>query len=421
MNCKNPKLPEEQKTKEKGLEVGQARIPVERPLLPPTTLQVRDMTGILAPYQYSGAMDNLQLGWRGHQVGPFLMTPFFGYDSLYRSNIFQTYSHKQGDWLNLFSPNLNVQVPWGQTHSLSFAYLGNYFLYSRLTNNSHADNNFNTELRLNFPKGLEIRGGATFRAAQEEETATTPLRAYQRFTPYFQATHHLADKWEIQGNYQYDLLQFSGETNQQNNRQDNNVGATLFYKFWPKTSFLVQYLYQRRDFPNEPTSNNSTHAPYLGLTWDPTAKLSGTIKFGYSWTTFDTQVPGRDNNLNAFSMSIQTTYRYNRYNQFSLVAQRSLQQDLDTAFNQPYENTAFYLTWNRKWESFKIQSEVVFSYANNSYINDQFNSATNSFQKRLDNVTSIGINVLRPLTPYLRVRVYYQYQNRSFQFQYLYV
>jgi hypothetical protein len=410
-----PQLPEEGKPKEKGLEVGQAYIPLERPLLPPTTLQVREITGILAPYQYPGAMDTLQLGWRGHKVGPFLLTPFFGYDSLYRSNIFQTYSNKQGDWLNLLSANLHAQLPWARTHSLSFGYLGNYFLYSRLGNNSHADNNFNTEVRLNFPKGLQVRGGAAYRAAQEEQSATTPLRFYQRFTPYFQATHHLADKWQIQGNYQFDLLQFAGEENQPNNRRDNNIGATLSYKFWPKTSFLAQYLFQRRSFPDEPTSNNSTHAPYFGLTWDPTAKLTGTVKFGYSWTAFDTQIPDRDNNPNAFSMSIQTLYRYNRYNQFGLVAQRSTQQDLDSN-NDAYENTAFYLAWNRKWEAFKIESEVVFSYANNSYLEEAFNSDTNNFQKRLDNLVTVGLNLSRPLSPYFRLRVYYQYQSRSSNF-----
>ena len=65
----------------------------------------------------------------------------------------------------------------------------------------------------------------------------------------------------------------------------------------------------------------------MGLTWAPTAKLSGTIKFGYTFASYETRVPGRNNNPDSWSLSAQLLYRFSRYTNLSLTAQKSFQQD----------------------------------------------------------------------------------------------
>ncbi|MBU4447316.1 MAG: outer membrane beta-barrel protein, partial [Proteobacteria bacterium] len=124
-------------------------------------------TGMLAPYGYGGAEDTLIRGWQSHKLGPFRVSPYFEYDTLYRTNVFQTYSNKKSDFVNMINPGIRFELPVAGTHKLSLGYLGNYFIYSRFSDNSHYDQNVNADAALNFSK-LSLRVGAAYRNATEE-------------------------------------------------------------------------------------------------------------------------------------------------------------------------------------------------------------------------------------------------------------
>ncbi|MCL4504064.1 MAG: outer membrane beta-barrel protein, partial [Deltaproteobacteria bacterium] len=219
-------------------------------------------------------------------------------------------------------------------------YLGNAFLYSRFSERSHFDQNVNADAAFNFSK-LSIRGGSAFRAATEEPTAVvTPTnftigrqRFYYRTTPYLHAAYKMADRWRIEGNYQFDDLSFPKKIDRIDDYQYNTFGTTLFYKFWPKTSALVQYVAVTRTHPFDSTRDNVVHTPLVGLTWEPTAKLSGTVKFGYTIANYTNNLPGLQSSTNSWALSIQTLYKISRFTQLSLIAQRGIQEDADFANN----------------------------------------------------------------------------------------
>ena len=105
------------------------------------------------------------------------------------------------------------------------------------------------------------------------------------------------------------------------------MGTTLYYRFLPKTALLAQYIFMYRNYPSFSPDNTYSSSPLVGLTWAPTAKLSGTIKFGYTFASYETSVPGRNNNPDSWSLSAQLLYRFSRYTNLSLTAQKSFQQD----------------------------------------------------------------------------------------------
>jgi hypothetical protein len=389
-----------------------------------TTFAPSPSTGMLAPYGYGAAEDTLARGWITHPLGPVLVTPYLEYDGIFRTNVFETYNDKKSDYVNAIDPGVKFQLPIeGGQHSLSVGYLGNGFIYSRYGDLSHYDNNVNGDAAFNWSK-LSIKFGSAFRAATEEPTATggPPLlvgqeRFYYRTTPYFSATYKVADLWSIEGNYQFDDLYFPKQQYNIDDYQYNTVGATLFYKFWPKTSALVQWITVFRSHPYDSEDNNTVNTPLVGLTWEPTAKLSGTVKFGYTFANYWQSLPGRNNSPGGFAMSLQTLYKISRYTQVSLLAQRGISEDVDYG-NSPYINTGLFLTLSHFWHAIDVTSYVAFSYYNSDYLNDTLDTSTGAFLKRNDNYESFGAGLSRPLTKWLKVRLDYLYTNRGSNLSY---
>jgi hypothetical protein len=222
----------------------------------------------------------------------------------------------------------------------------------------------------------------------------------------------VADLWRVEANYQFDDLFFPKQQDRIDNYQYNTVGATLFYKFWPKTSALVQYITVFRSHPYDSQDNNTVQTPLVGLTWEPTAKLSGTVKFGYTFANYWQSIPGRNSSPDAFAMSFQTLYKITRYTQVSLLAQRGIAEDVDYR-NDPYITTGLWLTLSHFWHASNITSYVSFAYYNNDYINTTQDTFTGAFLRRNDNYESFGAGLSRPLTKWLRVRLDYLYNNRG--------
>jgi hypothetical protein len=142
-----PKLPEEAPG---YFPRGGAPTPAGSLELSSITTALGPTSGVLAPYGNPAAYDTLQRGWSIHKLGPFNVSPFLEYDGIYRSNIFLTSSNKKSDYINNINPGVRVELPIAQRHKFSLGYLGNFFIYSTHSDQSHYDQNVNVEGLLNL-------------------------------------------------------------------------------------------------------------------------------------------------------------------------------------------------------------------------------------------------------------------------------
>ncbi len=414
----------EQKPPEKPPELLPEYYPGIVPYAPyTTTFEAGPSTGLLAPYGYGAAEDTLTRGWERYKLGPVGVSPYLEYDGIYRTNVFETYNDKKSDFVDTINPGIRFELPVAGQHLLSLGYLGNDFIYSRFNDLSHFDQNVNADAALNFSK-LSVKFGSAFRDATEEPTATSaPFisgreRDYYRTTPYFQAAYKLADLWRLEGNYQFDDLSFPKNIDRINDYQYNTLGTTLFYKFWPKTSALLQYVAVIRTHPYDSPLDNVVQTPLAGLTWEPTAKLSGTVKFGYTFANYYQNLPGQNNSQGSWALSVQTLYKISPYTQLSLLAQRGIQEDVDY-YNNPYINSGLFLTLSHYWHYINVTSYTAFSYYNNQYISATIDTYTGALLKRNDDYYSFGAGLSRPLTRWLRVRLDYLYNDRASNYSFV--
>jgi hypothetical protein len=379
------------------------------------TLGLEPAGGPLAPYGNAAAYDSLLRGWRSRRLGKFIITPYLAANGLYRSNIFLTPVDKKSDFIVVLSPGLKVELPIAGRHRLSVGYLGRSFIYTNFSRQSYYNQNINADLTFNFRGGTRLRLGNTFRLATEERNSLFALRRrYWRNTPYVIISHAFADRWKLRGSYQFDTLQFVKKRDEFNNYLEQNLGATLFYKFLPKTAVLLEYIFTYREYPSFSSSNHYSHSPLVGLTWSPTAKLSGTLKFGYSFRAYETSLSQRNNNPENWILSAELLYRLSRYTNITLNARRSFRDDVDFG-NNAYRSTGLWVSLNHNWHYFRVNSYATFFYINNDYLNSAFDALGN-FERRLDNIVGAGVGLSRPITRWLRARIDYNYINRGSNF-----
>jgi hypothetical protein len=182
----------------------------------------------------------------------------------------------------------------------------------------------------------------------------------------------------------------------------------------PKTAVLAQYIFVYRVFPFLSQDNTYGSSPLVGLTWDPTAKITGTIKAGYTFSNYENSLAGRNNSPENWTLSAQLFYRYSNYTNLSVTAQRSFQQDIDF-YNAGYINTGVWVTLNHEWKKFKVSSYLAFFYTNNDYLSPDLD-ANGQLNTRNDNIVGVGAGLSRPVTRWLRARVAYSYVNRNSNF-----
>ena len=161
----------------------------------------------------------------------------------------------------------------------------------------------------------------------------------------------------------------------------------------------------------------------IGLSWEPTAKLRGTIKVGYSITDYYNNNTGtRGFNPNGLALSIQALYKLSRYTQMSLIAQRSLQENVSNTNylfgNNSYFNSGLLFTLSHFWHYFNVTSYLSFAYYNNQYIYENFDPGTGQLKTRADDIIYAGGGLSRPLTKWLRLRLDYLYYNQGSNFSY---
>jgi hypothetical protein len=125
-------------------------------------------------------------------------------------------------------------------------------------------------------------------------------------------------------------------------------------------------------------------------------------------------VDGRNNSPENWILSAQLIYRYSRYTDLTLSAQRSFQEDVDF-FNSGYKNTGVWVTLNHEWSRLKVFSYASFFYLHNDYINPALDTS-GQFLTRQDYIVGAGVGFSRALTRWLRIRLAYSYINRNSNF-----
>jgi len=105
---------------------------------------------------------------------------------------------------------------------------------------------------------------------------------------------------------------------------------------------------------------------YIGLSFDPSAKLNGYLKLGWAEKKYDKTVSGKDDSFDKFSTLVDIGYDISSCNQLRLKIIRVIEEDIDT--NAPFTKNDVNLNFRHVF----ARNEKISLSANAGYGKDKF-------------------------------------------------
>jgi hypothetical protein len=289
------------------------------------------------------------------KIGPVLVHPGFDLQEEYTDNVFSEPKNPEYDWITTISPSLLLQLPFGPAkeeagvrkarHLLQVQYRAAITQYVHHEWIDDVDHLADGLLNLDFPGGLE------FTMAQRYYLSFIPpytkeeqKKDYTESDTLATVSYRFASRYKAELSYKHEVKDFEkpmmwyyhGEWKEESDDYSRDeVAATLYYRFLPKTSVLFEYGYYRVN--NEdwvgPSTDNTNQRVWVGLSWEPGAKITGTLKGGFITKSFDDKEGGSDeDNL---GVQCELTYELSPYNRLILVGHREILQTYLTTKTTP--------------------------------------------------------------------------------------
>lgn len=360
------------------------------------------------------------------KIGPLEIHPSIGLTQTYTDNVYQSYDGraKENDWITTISPGLELVLPL-RRHSLRLGYFADINRYMDFNENNYVRQVARGSMNFDFPGGLLLSISDTFinsevpRKWREQPGLAASSDPY-RSLPYTsndlsgQARYRFADRWAAAlqlSNYRYD---YDKQYDRSGSFDRNLAGGSLFYRFTARTDALVEYQHSWVNYPNNKPNDNQNSTVYVGLGFDPTAKLAGQLKAGWTQKKYETQAARAKNTIDAFATQIDLTYSLSRYDVIRLRGVRAIEEDSDT--NQPFTRDDYSLGYSHIFsmnEKIRLNALIGFGKSKYEAAGIDVDGATKT---RDDNILYTTIGVDYAMQRWLLFSLNYTYQNKDSNF-----
>ncbi|WP_375740608.1 outer membrane beta-barrel protein [Pseudomonas boanensis] len=198
---------------------------------------------------------------------------------------------------------------------------------------------------------------------------------------------------DLGANYEELRYRNTDHINAENERDTTELSSTFYYRVAPKTRALVEARHTDFEYVSNDRLNSNNIALLGGLTWDATAKTSGTVKFGGEKKRFDES--GVDDQSGSM-WEVGVSWKPRTYSTFNLNTRRAIDEGDDGASAIKVQSAT--LSWNHDWLE-RLSSDVSYSYSDEEYQDID----------RDDKIKSLGLGLTYKMRRWLDVGVGYTY------------
>lgn len=360
------------------------------------------------------------------KLGPLEVHPSVGLAETYTDNVYRNYDghEKKSDWITTLSPGLELVLPL-RRHSLKVGYLADVNWYGKNRENNHVQQAATGSVNLDFPGGLVFTVSHRFTDSEIVRKwieqpglsgANDPYRAmpFQSNDFNTRAKYSFADRWAVAAWYNYYKYDYKNEYDRAGSYDRNLFGGSVFYRVTPKTDFLVEYAHSRVAYPRSVASDNKNDTAYVGLGFDPSAKLKGYLKVGWTQKKYDVIAASGEDKYNTFSTQIDLAYDLSPYDVISLKGSRTIEEDIDTnaAYTRDYYSLGYSHTLS---QNERIRLNALVGYGKSKFESPQ-TDVDGSFKTRDEKIYSGTLGVDYAMLRWLLWNLSYTYENRDSNF-----
>lgn len=243
--------------------------------------------------QLSNVLPNLDPAAPGFRLGELRIHPALSLKGEYQSNVFQTATNEQDDFLATLVPGVGLELPVGR-HRFTGGYRAEFLKFVQRSNQDTTHHIAGLGMNLDFPVGLLVKLENQFKKTSEPPASdlTGRLESLQNNLAS-SLEYRLADRYSVGLSHSLDYTDFKEQENEFLDRFENRFGLTGYYRIFPKTSLLLDYTHGRIDYINNTERNATSHSIQTGVRGELTAKLQTLFKIG--WQIRQSEESGRGN------------------------------------------------------------------------------------------------------------------------------
>jgi len=344
------------------------------------------------------------------QLGDMTLTPSLRLSESYNDN-FRATRDGESSWITTIEPTFVL----GAQDRLN-TYALSYRFNSRLFHSSHRDDNtdhylsadaemeFDSRNRLDLNAGYDRVEDAADSVSQIENDK---YHRYHAGGQYGFGAESARMQIELGADHEQLRYDNSGTLNADRDHDTDSLTGTVYYRLAPKTRALVEARY--RDYRYDTVLQSGAQAghkldsdslAYLaGVTWDATARTSGTAKIGRERKDFDDPV-FQDPSETIWELGV--TWKPRTYSSFTLATSREIDEGGRNGENFIRDRRTE-LDWTHRWRSY-IGTEMSLWHSNQQYANEA---------NRRDRTNGAEVGMTYDLRRWLSVGLGYQYTDRN--------
>lgn len=357
------------------------------------------------------------------QIQGLTVTPFLSQRVEYESNIFQTPNRTRGDMIFRTIPGFLADLTRGP-FSLSAGYRAEIINYLTLSDQNALNQSGVIQLKVDMPRlKLQLRNDFTETTDPPGSELTGPIKSQANvLSPA--AEYRLTERFSIGASYAWTHVHFPatsaspGSPNDQQNQavqqldeDDQLAGATVWWKFLPKSDIGLSLQYGTQRFSNSSSRNTQREIVGLVLRGDLTAKLSSTFKIGIEHQDASSGGPAFTGVVTGGGWTFQATER----TQFTLNTDRSPQVSVFESA-QYYISSSAWLGVRHEFPSRKLAVSLRVGVGEDSYNTKQPTANGVTTKYRLDTVLGTAVGVDYAIQPWLRTGIDYTFKQRTSNF-----
>ena len=316
---------------------------------------------------------------RNVRIGPVYIAPKVSAAARYVDNLFRLDDDKKSTWVTVYKPHVSAWLQDGNnTYSLSYQLEDSHYASSHDDDFTDQQANLDLHHEFNARNVVNVKG-EYYDGHEERGTGLTEGNIAQLIDEPVEYEYGLLDGDYTFGNrssrgriqlqasmVSYEYKNFR-EFTRYRDRDADIYGATFFWKVFPRTDALLEVRviennYDRTDPGDSAGSLDSDEVNYLvGLSWDATAKTTGSVKIGAYDREYDSS--GRSDD-DGFQWEVDLVWKPRTYSSVGINSRRVSQET--NGLGDFIDTREYALAWEHKW-NLRSMTRLEFLFGDDDY------------------------------------------------------
>jgi len=328
-------------------------------------------------------------------------TPTLQVSESYDDNFRAVESNEESSWITTIAPTFMLGAEGRKSaYRLTYSAVSDTFHSSQKDNNT--DHHFTADAAMEFDARNRLKLNAGYHDVEETATLDQEIENDMYNTKnvggvYSFGAQSARAQIDLGANYEELRYTNSDSINADQEYDATALQGTFYYRIAPKTKLLLEGRHTDYEYVSETDLNSKNLALLAGVTWEATAKTTGTAKLGREKKEFDTSVYD-DQSTGMWEVGV--TWAPRTYSRLILNTRQGYDEATDNASTIKTQTSS--LAWEHDWME-RLSSNVSYTLTDEEYQDIQ----------REDSLDTFGLGLTYEMRRWLDISIGYTYADND--------